>query len=177
MEPTSPSVWCSARRNTPRSVRAVALARSEWEGCPPRVVRGAATQAATASGVNHTVRLPRARRAASYAAQLVTRCCLLGDVMATGCFGFERHGRDPSIRKGAVVLHRLAPDANRPIRATRWRGCADQDDVGAGKGLQAGGEVRRIADNGLLARGAFADCLANHNEPASDADACGEARP
>src|SRR3954469_11524603 len=29
---------------------------------------------ATASGVNHTVRLPRARRPASYAAHLVTRC-------------------------------------------------------------------------------------------------------
>src|SRR4051794_26224011 len=37
-----------------------------------------AFQAATASGVNHTVRLPRARRAASYSAQLVTRCCCLG---------------------------------------------------------------------------------------------------
>ena len=48
------------------------------EGCPPRVVRGAAAQAATASGVNHTVRLPRARRAASYSAQLVTRCRCLG---------------------------------------------------------------------------------------------------
>src|SRR5215213_7569801 len=46
--------------------------------CPPRVVRGAAAQAATASGVNHTVRLPRARRPASYSAQLVTRCCCLG---------------------------------------------------------------------------------------------------
>ena len=43
-----------------------------------RVVRGAAAQAAIASGVNHTVRLPRARRAASYSAQLVTRCRCLG---------------------------------------------------------------------------------------------------
>jgi hypothetical protein len=39
---------------------------------------------------------------------------LLGDVMAIGCLGFERHGRDPSVREGAVVLHRPAPDANRP---------------------------------------------------------------
>src|SRR5215213_10979151 len=37
-------------------------------------MRGAAFQVATASGVNHTVRLPRARRPASYSAQLVTRC-------------------------------------------------------------------------------------------------------
>src|SRR3954454_6031912 len=39
---------------------------------------------------------------------------LLWNVMATGCLGFERHGGDPSVRKGAVVLHRPAPDANRP---------------------------------------------------------------
>src|SRR4051812_22889646 len=42
------------------------------------MVRGAAAQAATASGVNHTVRLPRARRPASYSAQLVTRCRCFG---------------------------------------------------------------------------------------------------
>src|SRR3954454_13767077 len=47
-------------------------------GCPPRVVRGSALQAAIASGVNQTVRLPRARRPASYAAQLMTRCHCLG---------------------------------------------------------------------------------------------------
>src|SRR5215218_3159139 len=41
-------------------------------------MRGAATQAAIASGVNQTVRLPRARRPASYSAQLVTRCCCFG---------------------------------------------------------------------------------------------------
>src|SRR5215208_8063067 len=44
----------------------------------PRVVRGAAAQAAIASGVNQTVRLPRARRPASYSAQLVTRCRCFG---------------------------------------------------------------------------------------------------
>src|SRR5215218_9941525 len=41
-------------------------------------MRGAAAQAATASGVNQTVRLPRARRPASYSAQLVTRCRRFG---------------------------------------------------------------------------------------------------
>src|SRR3954463_10797209 len=34
--------------------------------------------------------------------------------MATGCFGFERHGKDPSTREGAAFLRRPAPDANRP---------------------------------------------------------------
>src|SRR4051795_2081644 len=41
-------------------------------------MHGSALQASIASGVNQTVRLPRARRPASYAAQLVTRCRCLG---------------------------------------------------------------------------------------------------
>ena len=44
---------------------AVVMARAEYRGCPPRPVRGSARHASTASGVNHTVRLPRARRPAS----------------------------------------------------------------------------------------------------------------
>ena len=77
MEPISPSVWRSARRNTALSVNAVRIARGEYQGCPPRVVRGSARQAATASSVNHTVKLPCWRKAASYAAGLVTlRFCL-----------------------------------------------------------------------------------------------------
>ncbi len=65
MEPISPSVWRSAMRNTARSVSAVVMARAEERGCPPRVVRGSAFQAAIAASVNQTVRLPRWRRAAS----------------------------------------------------------------------------------------------------------------
>jgi hypothetical protein len=42
------------------------------QGCPPRVVRGAARHAAIASSVNQTVKLPRWRRPASWAAQFVT---------------------------------------------------------------------------------------------------------
>src|SRR6476659_7031045 len=45
---------------------------------------------------------------------------LLRNVAATGCFGFERHGRGPSVREGAIALYCPAPDANRLIRATRW---------------------------------------------------------
>ena len=37
----------------------------QYQGCPPRVVRGSAAQAAIASSGNHTVRLPRKRRLAS----------------------------------------------------------------------------------------------------------------
>ena len=42
------------------------------------VAEAAAVHVATASGVNQTVRLPRARRPASYSAQLVTRWRCLG---------------------------------------------------------------------------------------------------
>src|SRR3954447_21962436 len=65
-------------------------------------VRGAAAQAAIASGVNQTVRLPRARRAASYSAQLVTRCRCLGmwrrqaALALNGTAGIRVSGKGPS---------------------------------------------------------------------------------
>ena len=59
MEPVSPSVCRSARRNTSLSVSAVKIARGEYQRYPPLVVRGSAFQTATASFVNQTVRLPR----------------------------------------------------------------------------------------------------------------------
>src|SRR3954453_19325421 len=68
-------------------------------GCPPRVVRGSALQASIASGVNQTVRLPRARRPASYSAQLVTRCSCFGmwrrhaALALNGTAGSKRQGR------------------------------------------------------------------------------------
>jgi hypothetical protein len=48
--------------------------RTVLSQCNNLPVRGSAFQASTASGVNQTVGLPRARSPASYAAQLVTRC-------------------------------------------------------------------------------------------------------
>src|SRR3954470_18586338 len=71
-------------------------------GCPPRVVRGSALQAAIASGVNQTVRLPRARRPASYAVQLMTRCCCFGmwrrqaALALNGTAGIQASGKGPS---------------------------------------------------------------------------------
>jgi len=52
------------------------IASSEQCLCPPRVVRRVACQAAIASSVNQTVKLPRWRKLASYARQFVTlnRC-------------------------------------------------------------------------------------------------------
>ena len=54
------------------------MASAEYQGCPPRVVRGSAAQASIASSVNQTVRLPRWRKLASYAGQFVTLCVCLG---------------------------------------------------------------------------------------------------
>src|SRR4051812_12713100 len=53
-----------------RQIRVVRLATG--------VVRGSASQAATAASVNQTVRLPRWRKAASYSAQFATLCFCLG---------------------------------------------------------------------------------------------------
>src|SRR3954463_4469200 len=72
IEPIKPSVCRRANRNTARSVSAVRIASGEYHAWPPRVVRGSARQAAIAASLNHTVRLPRWRRLASYAAQFVT---------------------------------------------------------------------------------------------------------
>ncbi len=52
---TVSSVWRRARRNTARSVRAVALAGAEWRDWLPRVTRGLAFQAASAASVNQAV--------------------------------------------------------------------------------------------------------------------------
>src|SRR3954454_15295409 len=82
-------------------------------------MRGAAAQASIASVVNHTVRLPRARRAASYSAQLVTRCRCFGMWRRQAALALNGTAGGPSVREGAVVLHRPAPDANWLIRATR----------------------------------------------------------
>ena len=54
------------------------MASAEYQGCPPRVVRGSAAYAPTAASVNQTVRLPRRRKLASYAGQFVTLCVCLG---------------------------------------------------------------------------------------------------
>src|SRR5215210_7590131 len=71
-EPIRPSVCRYASRNTALNVSAVRIARSEYSGCPPRLVRRSAFHAATASSKNHTVKLPRRRRLSSYSRQFVT---------------------------------------------------------------------------------------------------------
>src|SRR4051812_3393532 len=71
-EPISPSVCRCASRNTALNVSAVRIARSEYSGCPPRLVRRSAFHASTAASENQTVKLPRRRRLSSYSRQFVT---------------------------------------------------------------------------------------------------------
>jgi hypothetical protein len=88
----------------------VVIAKAEYEGSPPLLVRGSAFQAATASGVNHTVKLPRARRPSSYSA----RWCpvlLLGDMMAAIRLRFERQEGWPCIEEGMTSPGLLLPKA------------------------------------------------------------------
>ena len=73
MEPISPSVCRSAKLKRARSVSAVVIARAEYCGCPPGVVRASACHAAIAASVNQTLRLARCRKAASYSGPFVTR--------------------------------------------------------------------------------------------------------
>src|ERR1019366_1792380 len=56
----------------------VSIASSEYLGCPPGVVRRAARQPSSTSGVTHNVRLPRRRSPASYSAQFFTLNFIFG---------------------------------------------------------------------------------------------------
>src|SRR6478609_9246182 len=98
------------------------MASSEYQGCPPGVVRGSASQAATASSVNHTVRLPRWRKAASYSAQFVTRRRCLGIWWRRSALALNGIG-DPGSPEGAssYASHPCTPTA-RSVQQTllRW---------------------------------------------------------
>ncbi len=88
-------------------------------------------------------------------------------------------GDAPDLDRFGDALERVRAErlAGEDVADQIARRGADQDGIGAGEGLQARGEVGRVADHRLLARGALADRLADHDEPARDADAHGEAGP
>jgi hypothetical protein len=81
----------------------VKIASGEYRACPPRVVRGAAGEAAMASSMNQTVKLPRPaslrHRAAARHPSL-----LLRDVMTVRGVGLERHGGDRTRQAGPILL-------------------------------------------------------------------------
>src|SRR3954453_17538837 len=76
------------------------MARAEYQGCPPGVVRGAATHPSIASALNHTVRLPRRRRLASYAGQFVTLCVRVGMRWRRSWFSLKGKAGTPGSGQG-----------------------------------------------------------------------------
>jgi hypothetical protein len=104
------------------------MASSEYQGWPPRVVRGSALQAVIASSENQTVKLPRCRKLASYAGQFVTLRCWRGIrwrrswLSLKGTIGI--HGQERA--KGVLSYATPLLSTNRLIPAPRCR-------VGAGR--------------------------------------------
>src|SRR4051794_9524133 len=124
MEPISPSVWRRARRNTARSVSAVRIAKGEYQGCPPRVVRGAARHPSIASSENHTVRLPRWRKLASYSRQFITFRFCLGMWWRRSWFSLNGKVGIRRSEKGQSSYVGPARSATGRIHATTPRGIA-----------------------------------------------------
>src|SRR3954454_9980707 len=91
------------------------MARAEYQGCPPGVVRGAAAHPSIASALNHTVRLPRRRRLASYAGQFVTLCVRLGMRWRRSWFSLKGKAgilgqvRGSLLRQAGFERHRAGP--------------------------------------------------------------------
>src|SRR3954466_4261995 len=115
MEPISPSVWRSARRNTVRRVSAVKIARGAYQGCPPRVVRGRLR----APGRDRLLREPD-RQAPALTQADVLRAPVrhpvprLGEVItASGGVGLERHKQFPGIVGGGGSLPHPPCEAKR----------------------------------------------------------------
>ena len=98
---------------------AVRIARGEYQGYPPGVVRGSARHASMASSVNQTVRLPRCRKLASYSCQFMTLCFCLG--MWWRRFWFSLNGKMDIRGQGGASYSGPVPDATGRIHATRWR--------------------------------------------------------
>src|SRR3954463_2838231 len=89
------------------------MASAEYQGCPPGVVRGSAAHPSTASALNHTVRLPRRHRLASYAGQFVTLRVCLGMWWRRSWFSLKGKVGVRGQRKGGVLPH-PALSTNRP---------------------------------------------------------------
>ena len=77
-----------------------------------------------------------------------------------------RHRPGDALHLDGAEIAVLEEIADQPARA---RG--DDDRVRLGQGLQPGGEVRRLTDDRLFLRRAFADQIADDHQPGGDPDA------
>src|SRR3981081_1411783 len=74
----------------------------------------------------------------------------------------------PDLNRFADALERMRAESlvGEDVADQIARRSADQDRVGTRETLQPSGKVGRVANDGLLACGAFADRLADHDNPA-----------
>src|SRR3954462_7874486 len=131
------------------------MASSEYQGWPPRVVRGSASHAAMASSVNQTVKLPRWRRLASEAGQFVTLRCWRGMWGRRSWFSLRARWAS-MIRRGPLPYAIPPHSTNQPIRAPQP---LTPPVVGAATRLQShragrerGEERQKLAAAQLLAK-------------------------
>src|SRR4051795_20394 len=128
-EPISPSVCRYASRNTALNVSAVRIARSEYAGCPPRLVRRSASHASTASSENQTVKLPRRRRLSSYSRQFVTLRFCSGMWQRRAWFSLKGKAGIPGQTEGCPATSigpRVPPVGSLQQRAVCYLGLFDQ---------------------------------------------------
>src|SRR3954471_11429790 len=131
-EPISPSVCRYASRNTALNVSAVRIARSEYSGCPPRLVRRSASHASTASSENQTVKLPRRRRLSSYSRQFVTLRFCSGMWRRRSWFSLKGKAGIPGQTKGRPATSigpRVPPVGSLQQRAVRKYAAAESFPV------------------------------------------------
>src|SRR3954453_20226171 len=107
------------------------MASAEYQGCPPRVVRGSAAQASIASSVNQIVRLPRCRKLASYAGQFVTLCACLGMRWRRSWFSLKGKA---GIRgqRGSTPLQHPAPSSQKTDPCTTLPGAEIRNEAPSG---------------------------------------------
>src|SRR5215203_5259155 len=112
-EPISPSVWRRAKRNTARSVRAVRMARGEYQGCPPRLPTSAAHLGCpprlptSAAHLGCPPRLPTSAAHLGCPPRLPTSAAHLGCPRLDGFVG-DPDGQAPTLTQAGVV--------RRPVR-------------------------------------------------------------
>src|ERR1017187_2014142 len=123
-----------------RSIMPVSIASSEKTVCPPGVVRRAAHQPSSTSGVTHNVRLPRRRRPASYSAQFFTRNFILGMWRRRGAlclFGMEGAAFQESVPEPPIFNPIRATTPGKRVRLGCLGGGALEADSGGAQELPA----------------------------------------
>ena len=97
------------------------MARRLTSNTVAQAIHGAARHAATASSENQTVRLPHARRAASYSAQFVTLYRCFGMRCRRSAFALNGNRGAPDRRRGRAPASAYLKAPRRPIPATTPR--------------------------------------------------------